>query len=76
MVCTTSCAGFGGYKRMLKREKRYTEPVGKKEWSDGGQEHLAFSKWVEQLHNWNRHLICIQYFDAPGHKPTWFDSLN
>lgn len=52
------------------------EPVGKKEWSDGGQEHLAFSKWVEQLHNWNRHLISIQYFDAPRHKPTWFGSLN
>ena len=37
MVCTTSGAGFDGYKRMLGRKKRYTEPAGKKEWSDGGQ---------------------------------------
>ena len=36
-VCTTSGAGCGGNKRMLERKKRYTEPAGKKEWSDGGQ---------------------------------------
>ena len=37
VVCTTSGAGFDGYKRMLERKKQYTEPAGKKEWSDGGQ---------------------------------------
>ena len=37
MVCTTSGAVCGGYKRMLGRKKRHTEPAGKKEWSDGGQ---------------------------------------
>ena len=38
VVCTTSGAVCGGYKRMLGRKKRYTEPAGKKEWPDGGQE--------------------------------------
>ena len=37
-MCTTSGAVCGGgYKRMLERKKRYTEPAGMKEWSDGGQ---------------------------------------
>ena len=36
-MCTTSGAVFDGYKRMLERKKQYTEPSGKKEWSDGGQ---------------------------------------
>lgn len=36
-MCTTSSAVCGGYKRMLERKKRHTEPAGKKEWSDGGQ---------------------------------------
>lgn len=36
-MCTTSGAGYGGYKRMWEREKQYTEPAGKKKWSDGGQ---------------------------------------
>ena len=36
-MCTTSGAVCGGYKRMLGREKQYTEPAGKKKWSDGGQ---------------------------------------
>lgn len=36
-MCTTSGAVFDGYKRMLERKKQYTEPAGKKEWSDGGQ---------------------------------------
>ena len=38
VVCTTSGAVCGGYKRMLGRKKRYTEPAGKKKWSDDGQE--------------------------------------
>ena len=41
-MCTTSGAVCGGYKRMLEREKRYTEPAGKKEWSDGGQKNVLF----------------------------------
>ena len=36
-MCITSGAGFDGYKRMLGRKKRYTEPAGMKEWSEGGQ---------------------------------------
>lgn len=36
-MCTTSGAVFDSYKRMLKRKKQYTEPAGKKKWSDGGQ---------------------------------------
>ena len=43
VVCTTSGAVCGGYKRMLERKKQYTEPAGKKEWSDGGQA-LSFSR--------------------------------
>ena len=42
MVCTTSSAGCGGYKRMLERKKLYTEPAGKKEWSGGGQANSLF----------------------------------
>lgn len=42
-MCTTSGAVFGGYKRMLGRKKRHTEPAGKKEWSDGGQKGVVCS---------------------------------
>ena len=54
-MCTTSGAVCGGYKRMLGRKKRYTEPAGKKEWSDGGQ---AVSSCL------NRQLRPV---DTPGH---------
>ena len=40
-MCTTSGAVCGGYKRMLERKKRQSEPTGKKEWSDGGQKGLV-----------------------------------
>ena len=43
MVRTTSGAVCGGYKKMLERKKLYTEPAGKKEWSDGGQKWRPFT---------------------------------
>ena len=54
-MCTTSGAVFDGYKRMLERKKQYTEPAGKKKWSDGGQ---AVSSCL------NRQLRPV---DTPGH---------
>ena len=54
-MCTTSGAVCGGYKRMLGRKKRYTEPAGKKEWSDGGQA-------VSSCLNWQ-----LRPVDTPGH---------